>query len=65
MAGVSECDGYLTIVVDPVTGAVDAYGPHSGLVAIQDADRRRRELDAENLDDVVVAVVRMHDPSAR
>lgn len=62
VAGVSECDGYVTVVVDPATGAVDAHGPHSGPAVIGDADRRRRELDAAYLDDVIVAVVRLHHP---
>ena len=32
-----------------MTGAVDAYGPFTGPDAIHDADRRRAELEAEDL----------------
>lgn len=57
---IDACDGYLVVVSDPATGAVDAHGPFDGIGAAAEADRRRRELDAESLDDVVISVVRWH-----
>jgi hypothetical protein len=57
---VDACDGYLVVVTDPDTGAVDAHGPFDGVGAATDADRRRHELDAEELTDVHVTVVRWH-----
>ena len=60
-----SCDGYVVLVVDPQTTAADTYGPYPGTVAVSEADRRRRELDAEELDDVTVIVVRHHVPARR
>ena len=60
---VDACDGYLVVVVDPDTGAVDAHGPFDGVGAATDADRRRHELDAEELHDVHISVVRWHRPA--
>lgn len=60
---VDACDGYLVVVADPDTGAVDAHGPFDGVGAATDADRRRHELDAEQLHDVHVTVVRWHRAS--
>jgi hypothetical protein len=57
---IDACDGYLVVVSDPDTGAVDAHGPFDGIGAAMEADRRRHELDAEELDDVVIRVVRWH-----
>jgi hypothetical protein len=57
---IDACDGYLVVVSDPDTGAVDAHGPFDGIGAAVEADRRRHELDAEQLDDVVIKVVRWH-----
>ncbi len=62
-AGLEDCDGgngYVVLVVDPVTGAVDAYGPFTGPDASHDADRRRAELEAEDLHEVTVQVVRLY-----
>nr|WP_218891229.1 hypothetical protein [Actinomycetospora corticicola] len=56
------CDAYVVIVADPSTGALDSYGPFDGPAAMLDADRRRRDLDAGDLGDVNVAVVRHHLP---
>lgn len=63
LAELDVCDGYVVLVVDPVTGDSDAHGPFSGPVAAHDADARRREFDAENLWDVLVSVVRLHHPT--
>lgn len=60
-----SCDGYVVLVADPQTTAADTYGPYPGTVAVAEADRRRRELDAEELDDVTVLVVRHHAPCRR
>lgn len=45
------------VVHDPVTDETDAYGPMSEWLAVVDADRRRRELDAEQLGDVLVVII--------
>ncbi len=55
-----RCDAYVVLVVDPETGAVDSYGPLSGPDALTEAERRRRDLDAGDLRDVAVQVVRHH-----
>lgn len=54
------CDAYVVLVLDPETDAVDTYGPLTGPDAVAEAERRRRDLDAGDLDDVVVRVVRHH-----
>ena len=61
-AALDVCDGYVVLVIDPVTGDIDAHGPQNGLDAVRDADRRRGELDAEGLHEVAVSVVRCHEP---
>ncbi|WP_433799834.1 hypothetical protein [Actinomycetospora sp. CA-084318] len=48
---------FVVVVHDPVTDEVDAYGPTGEWDALLDAERRRRELDAEELDDVHVLLV--------
>ncbi|MCD2188930.1 hypothetical protein [Actinomycetospora soli] len=58
------CDAYVVLVADPATGALDSYGPFDGPTALIDAERRRRDLDDGDLDDVTVAVVRHHIPDA-
>ena len=63
LAAVSElddCDGYVVLAVDPQTGEVDAHGPFVGMAALQAADEMRETLDREELDDVVVRIVRWH-----
>ena len=55
-----RCDAYVVLVVDPETAAVDSYGPLSGPDALAEAERRRRDLDAGDLRDVAVQVVRHH-----
>jgi hypothetical protein len=60
VVALGECDGFLVLVADPVTGDVDAYGPFSGQAAALDADRRRDELDIEGLHEVAVRLVRFH-----
>lgn len=57
---IDACDGYVVLVADPATSAVDTHGPFDGMAAAIEADRRRHELDAEDLHDVVVRVVRWH-----
>ncbi|NMO93895.1 hypothetical protein HH311_29390 [Actinomycetospora sp. TBRC 11914] len=57
---IDACDGYVVMVADPDTNAVDTHGPFDGMAAAVEADRRRVELDAEELHDVVVRVVRWH-----
>lgn len=57
-----SCDGYVVLVSDPATGAIDSYGPFDGTEALLDAARRRRGLDEGDLTDVVVTVVRHHRP---
>ncbi|HWN26683.1 MAG TPA: hypothetical protein VNP37_06930 [Actinomycetospora sp.] len=57
-----HCDGLMVLVLDPVTGAADTYGPYPASRARAEADGRRQELDAEDLTDVTVALVRHHRP---
>ncbi|NMO92646.1 hypothetical protein HH311_23000 [Actinomycetospora sp. TBRC 11914] len=57
-----SCDGYVVLVSDPATGAIDSYGPFDGTEALLDAARRRHGLDEGDLTDVVVTVVRHHRP---
>jgi hypothetical protein len=57
-----QCDGVMVLVLDPVTGAADTYGPYPAGRARAEADGRRQELDAEDLTDVTVALVRHHRP---
>ena len=54
------CDAYVVLVADPVTGALDSYGPLPGPEALAEAERRRRDLDRGDLADVAVEVVRHH-----
>lgn len=54
------CDAYVVLVLDPETGALDSYGPLTGADAVIEAERRRRDLDAGDLHDVEVRVVRHH-----
>lgn len=54
------CDGYVVLAYDPQTGEVDAHGPFVGLHAIDTAETMRLDLDREELEDVVVRVVRWH-----
>lgn len=63
VVALGECDGYLVLVADPVTGDVDAYGPFSGQAAALDADRRRDELDIEGLLEVAVRLVAISSPA--
>ena len=62
-AELDECDGYIVLAVDPQTGEVDAHGPYPGFDALEVAESLRRTLDREELDDVVVRVVRWHEES--
>lgn len=55
-----ECDGYVVLAVDPQTGEVDAHGPFPGFDALEAAQSMRETLDREELDDVIVRVVRWH-----
>ncbi len=57
-----HCDGLMVLVLDPVTGAADTYGPYPAGRARAEADGRRQELDAEDLTEVTVALVRHHRP---
>ena len=67
VAAVSElddCDGYVVLAVDPQTGEVDAHGPFVGMAALEAAEAMRATLDREELDDVVVRIVRWHGGTA-
>lgn len=57
-----QCDGLMVLVLDPVTGAADTYGPYPAGRARAEAHGRRQELDAEDLTEVTVALVRHHRP---
>lgn len=56
------CDGLMVLVLDPVTGAADTYGPYPAGRARAEAHGRRQELDREDLTEVTVALVRHHRP---
>jgi hypothetical protein len=58
------CDGYVVLVSDPATGAIDSYGPFDGTAALLDAAERRQGLDDDDLTDVAVTVVRHHHPDS-
>lgn len=64
-AALDDCDGYLVVAVDPQTGEVDAHGPYAGLGAVHAAEDMRATFLREELDDVVVRIVRWHEPQAR
>lgn len=57
-----ECSGYVVMVTDPVTDEVDAYGPMTADVAVEEAERILRDLHGQGLRDVVVRMVRLHVP---
>ncbi len=59
-AELDDCDGYVVLAVDPQTGEIDAHGPFVGLRALDTAEAMRVDLDREDLDDVIVRVVRWH-----
>lgn len=62
-AGVERrADVFVVIVADPVTGEVDAFGPFEESVARSEVARRRSELDAEDLGDVLVTPVVLTPP---
>jgi hypothetical protein len=63
VAALDECDGYVVLMIDPQTGEVDANGPFGGPDAVVAAEALRTSLDAEDLADVVVRIVRLHLPS--
>lgn len=58
----SDCDGYVVLVVDPETGEADAHGPYDGLGATGHAQQLRSDFDRAELADVQVRVVRLHRP---
>lgn len=60
IAALDDCDGYVVLAVDPQTGEVDAHGPFAGLGAVHAAQDLRATFDREELDDVVVRIVRWH-----
>lgn len=59
-AALDDCDGYVVVAVDPQTGEVDAHGPYAGLGALHAAEDMRATFLREDLDDVVVRIVRWH-----
>ena len=63
-AELDGCDAYIVLVIDPETAEVDAHGPFEGVEATLRADEFRRELDRDDLRDVLVRVSRLHRPRA-
>ena len=59
LAELYRCETFVVLVVDPASGEVDAHGPYDGLAATVKADQLRAELDAGDLQDVVVGVTRL------
>lgn len=51
---------FVVLVLDPVTGEMDSYGPYAYELALVEASRRREEFDRECLDEVLVVVVPLH-----
>jgi hypothetical protein len=64
VAALDECDGYVVLMIDPQTAEVDAHGPFGGPDAAVAAEALRTSLDAEDLGDVAVRIVRLHLPTA-
>lgn len=62
-ADLDECDGYVVLVFDPVTGEMDAHGPYEGVAATVRAEELRRTFDSDDLNDVVIRVSRLHLPT--
>ena len=61
-AELDGCDGYVVLVLDPVTGEMDAHGPYEGVGATLRAEELRREFDEDDLRDVMIRVSRLHSP---
>ncbi|GAA4762054.1 hypothetical protein [Actinomycetospora chibensis] len=56
-----RCDGYVVLVVDPVTGESDCYGPFVEVTeAGQEVMRFREEFSLREFDEVLVELVRWH-----
>ena len=56
-----DADGFVVLVVDPVTGHCDCYGPYRDVARAQgQAEWRRLEFDLADLGDVVIGVAPWH-----
>jgi hypothetical protein len=56
-----DADGFVVLVVDPVTGHGDCFGPYRDAAAVQrQVEWRRLEFDLADLPDVVIGVVPWH-----
>lgn len=53
---------FVVVVADPFTAEVDVFGPFDKVGGDAEVERRRRELDAEELADVIVVLVRLNPP---
>ncbi|MDL5156155.1 hypothetical protein [Actinomycetospora termitidis] len=53
-------DGFVVLVVDPVTGRGDCYGPYPEAQARGQAQWRRLEFDVADLPDVLIGIVPWH-----
>lgn len=60
MTALDDCAAYVVVVTDRASEEVDAYGPLTGLDALDEAERVRRDLRAQRLGGVTVRVVRLH-----
>lgn len=59
--GSVDADGFVVLVVDPVTGHCDCFGPYLDAARAQaQAEWRRLEFDLADLPDVVIGVVPWH-----
>ncbi|GLZ55544.1 hypothetical protein [Actinomycetospora sp. NBRC 106378] len=59
--GTSDADGYMILVIDPVTGHGDCFGPYRTRAdAGERAFWRRLEFDVADLPDVLIGVVPWH-----
>lgn len=61
--GPDDVDEFVVVMADPVTGEVDAFGPYAPCVARAEVARRRTELVAEGLGEVLVLAVGLSRPA--
>ena len=63
----AEADGaaFVIVVADPFTAEVDVFGPFDQATGDSEVERRRGELDAEGLTDVIVVLVPLNPPSGQ
>ncbi len=53
---------FVVVMADPVTGEIDAFGPFAAAIAEREVARRRAELAAEGLAEVLVVAIALSSP---